>query len=476
MRTLFCILLYVLCSFCVKGQLLSGDWEGMMGPVHLNLYLSWQSDDKSYVVRMESPDQYELAIPVDSLVTTPDSIICIARKAHSVLRGRIDYNGKISGIVLQSGHTYPFFLYRQGSPAYAIYRPQHPLPPYPYREENILFTNTDTSITYSGTLTLPEKGDTFPAVLLISGSGPQDRNELIAGHKIFLVLADYLTRQGIAVLRVDDRGTAGTTGEYVMSSISNFADDAAAAVRYLKTRKEINPAQIGLIGHSEGAMVAPLVIIRTNSIAFLVMLAGPGVDGEDLAVQQLKMQLRSIGVSNNNISAYVPLFRTMLRTAMHNDSTGLYQLQARTFSEWRKQQLPSALTALRLDAPSQQALLLKSMSRGLFINPKRSLVQSDNPTALMQVKCPVLALNGSKDLQVSSKENLAGIQAALERGGNKAVTTCELPDLNHLFQHAQTGAFSEYANISETFSPETLKIISDWILQQTVQRFTTAAQ
>ena len=299
--------------------------------------------------------------------------------------------------------------------------------------------------------------------MLISGSGAQDRDESILGHRPFLVLADYLTRNGIAVLRVDDRGVGGSTGDVTKATSEDFAGDVLAGVEYLKNRKDINPEKIGLIGHSEGGIIAPLVASRSSDIAFIVLMAGSGINGEELLYTQGKLVLKAMGTSDTLIS-------------WHRD------FQEQMFSVV-KQKLDSAGSVQKLNEIIDKALIKltdeEKMALGLsdetahlqvttLLSPWfRFILTYDPQPVLLKVKCPVLAIIGEKDLQVAPKENLRAIEEALKTGGNKNYTVKLLPGLNHLFQTAETGSPAEYMLIEETISPLALETITQWVLRQT---------
>ncbi len=295
----------------------------------------------------------------------------------------------------------------------------------------------------------------FPAAILLSGSGPHDRDESLVGHRPFLVLADHLTRKGIAVLRFDKRGVGKSTGDYANATMEAFAADVEAALAYLKTRKEIDPKKVGLIGHSEGGMIAPLVAAHSGDVAWIVLLAGPGLKGEDTLLLQSELILKTAGVNDGQIA----------RTREFNKQT---------YALVRQEKDPATLQAKLSDLVQSSGMsaslppaALQSQVR-LMVSPWfRFFLDYDPLPALQKTMCPVLALNGEKDLQVSPKENLAKIQKALQVGGNKDFQTTELPGLNHLFQHCPTGSPTEYGGIQETMSPEALNAVSDWVLKHT---------
>ena len=328
-------------------------------------------------------------------------------------------------------------------------RPQEPEPPFPYEAEDVTFPNEADDVKLAGTLTLPDTADVYPAVVLITGSSPQDRDEALAGHRPFLVLADHLTRQGIAVLRYDDRGVAASTGDFAQATTEDFARDAEAAVAYLKTRPEIDADRIGLLGHSEGGLVAPMVATRSGGVAFLVLLASPGVTGEEILYEQGDLIGKAEGASASQVEANRTQ-RERLFAAIKQDTDS-----AQVASDVRRILKESGLPAEAVEAQAEWA------ASPWF----RYFLTYDPAPALEKVEVPVLALFGEKDLQVPAEANRAAVEAALEAGGNEAYAVEVLPSLNHLFQTSETGAPSEYAQIEETMAPVVLETIAAWIRQ-----------
>ena len=305
------------------------------------------------------------------------------------------------------------------------------------------------------------KLDHFTAVILVTGSGPQNRDEELLGHKPFFVLADYLTRKGIAVLRYDDRGIGESTGDFTKATSEDFADDALAAVEFLKARKDIN--KIGVAGHSEGGLIAPMVAVQSDDVDFIVLMAGTGIRGDSILMLQTELIMRASGTEEKLIKRDLNFFRK-----------GYNEL----LSDKDDEQLKQALTAIineayeslseaeKLEAGNKEMMVESQL--GMLLSPWfRYFVKYDPYPTLTKVKCPVLAINGEKDLQVPPKENLSAIEKALKEGGNKNYKIVEMPGLNHLFQKSETGSPTEYGKIEETFSEDAMKVISDWILTVT---------
>jgi pimeloyl-ACP methyl ester carboxylesterase len=376
----------------------------------------------------------------------------------------VTYEGELKtdsivGTFNQGTLSLPMTLKRTAAEIKPAVRPQEPKPPYPYRSEDITFENKSAGITLAGTLTMPETGGNFMAVILITGSGAQNRDEEVFGHKPFLVIADYLTRRGIAVLRYDDRGTAKSTGNIQTATTADFAVDVESAITYLKTRKEINPQKIGLMGHSEGGVIAPMVAARSNDVAFIVMLAGVGLRGETLLLMQNELIARVAGMSEDKIAKAKKLNALIYDKIVHaNETVTLNEL-----TDWmtgRKDDLAELIPeGMSIDD------FIKNSALQMTLPWTQYFLRYDPAPALEKVKCPVLAVNGEKDLQVSAKENLAAINAALQKGGNTKVTVKAYPGLNHLFQECTTGLPAEYSIIEQTFSPDVLKDLAEWMLK-----------
>ncbi len=321
-----------------------------------------------------------------------------------------------------------------------------------YISKDVTFENKKANVTLAGTLTIPDSKGTFPAVLLIPGSGPHDRDEAILGHKIFLVLADYLTRHGIAVLRVDKRGIGKSTGDYAATTTMDFASDALAGVNYLLTVKQVNHRKIGLIGHSEGGIIAPIVADESPNVAFVVLLGGPGVSGYKIILSQLAAIDRASGVSDSSVNAALAVEKKLLHIVMTEKDSAKAAGGLRRVLETELKQ-----TSGEADANISQLL-----------SPwYRSFLAYDPVPALRKLKCPVLAVWGSKDLQVPPAENMPAVEKALKSGRNKDFNVVEISGLNHLFQDAKTGSPLEYGSVKESISPRALEVITKWILKET---------
>jgi pimeloyl-ACP methyl ester carboxylesterase len=455
------LLLMLLPALGAAAGGIEGDWNGVLhsGPVELRLALHLtRAPDGSLTGTLDSLDQSAQGIPVSKVTEQERSVTLEIGAVKATYEGHVSADGaEIEGTFRQGGMSLPLTL-RRGLAA-ELARPQNPKKPYPYDEEEVAFDNAKAGVRLAGTLTLPRTAGLHPAVLLITGSGPQDRDEAIMGHRPFLVIADYLTRQGIAVLRVDDRGVGKSTGKFKDATTVDFAGDARAGVDFLKARKDIDAKRIGLIGHSEGAIIAPMLASQSPDIAFIVMLAGPGVTGKEVIVAQQYLINKAGGMPEDMARRYSEIERSVLDVAEHETDAGVAERKMRESID----KLLAGLTEDQRKAQSELVLQLEGQMKALTSAWFRAFLSYDPRPALEKVKAPVLAMNGELDLQVPPKQNLPAVGAALEAGGNPDYTLVKLPHLNHLFQTAQTGAPMEYAKIEETFAPVALAVIGEWI-------------
>ena len=395
-----------------------------------------------------------------------------ARLAFELKMSAAKYEGKLNkegtesvGTWAQRGVKIPLTFTKTEKPM-AVLRPQTPKPPYHYKVEDVTYRNERANVILAGTLTVPAGKGPFQAVILISGSGAQDRDETILQHKPFLVLADHLTRRGIAVLRVDDRGVGRSTGNVATSTSEDFASDVLAGIAFLKSRDDVDPKRIGLIGHSEGGLIAPMVASRSTDVAFISMLAGTGLPGDQIMYLQGRLIGKALGADEKELAKQREIQQRLFDIIKTESDT---EKAHKCLLETTKKMLSDLPEDERKQAKDMEALL-DSQVKGLDSPWFRFFLTFDPRPTLAKVRCPVLALNGEKDLQVPAKENLQEIRNALERGGNTRVTVKELPSLNHLFQTCKTGAVSEYGEIEETFAPVALQSISDWIIEQVKNR------
>ena len=412
---------------------------------------------------MDSPDQGAKDIPVEGAAFENNHLRLDAKSIGGVFEGDLKTDKhQLDGNWTQGGTTIPLVL-EKTEKIPELYRPQEPKPPYPYLEKEVTYENKKAGITLAGTLTLPKTGAPFPVVLLITGSGAEDRDETVFGHRPFLVLADYLTRCGIAVLRVDDRGVGKSTGTTAKATSQDFAGDVLAGVEYLKSLKEINPKKIGLLGHSEGGIIAPMVAVESPDVSFIVLMAGTGLTGEQILYLQTALIYKAEGISEEEIAKDRKLKEQIFSVIKQ-------EADSAAAAKKMRQLMTDAMA--QMDEKEKQALsyspdMVDMSIKQLLVPWFRYFLTFDPKPTLMKVKCPVLAINGDKDLQVPPKENLTAIEEALKSGGNKDYTIKLLPGLNHLFQKVETGSPMEYSKIEETISPDALDTIGNWIVEHT---------
>jgi fermentation-respiration switch protein FrsA (DUF1100 family) len=454
-KTVF-FLITILASFTMVGQEIIGQWNGVLKVpgAQLRVVFNISKTENGYNSTMDSPDQGAKGIPV-ATTSFENSVLKLEMPSLKVIyEGTLNKENLIVGNFAQGGQSFALNMSREIIEKKEVIRPQEPQKPYPYYTEEVTFENKTDKNVLAGTLSLPQKEGHFPAVILITGSGAQNRDEELLGHKPFLVLADYLTKKGIAVLRFDDRGVAKSTGDFKTATTMDFAKDVQAGVDYLRTRKEIDKSKIGLMGHSEGGVIAPIVAGNSKDVDFIVLLAGTGIRGDKLMLLQKEKIERQMGVPENEIQKGQEIFKGAYEIILKSDATdanlktqinSYFKLQ---FGDKMNEGQLSGLTA-QITSPWMIYFL-----------------KFDPSTALEKVKCPVLAINGDKDLQVPAEANIDAIKRTLAKEGNKKVTTKVLPNLNHLFQECKTGSPDEYATIEQTFSPIALEEISKWILLQ----------
>lgn len=463
-----CFLMAVLFS-CVSANAeqndLVGMWKGSLqiGPTELRLMIEIEAEDGKLTGTMDSVDQGAKDIPISEIKVDGANITFTLELIGGVYEAKLDEaKEKLDGTWKQSGVSLPLVMERT-TEEIALNRPQVPKPPFPYLEEEVVFDNPTAQIKLAGTLTKPKGDGPFPAVVLVSGSGPQDRDESLMGHQPFLVLADDLTRRGIAVLRFDDRGVGKSTGDFASATTVDFKNDALAAVEYLKSRPEINARKIGICGHSEGGLVAPLAAVESPDVAFIVLMAGPGVPGDEILYRQGALILEAMQADAAAIERTGKLQRTLFTI-----------LKSETDPDATKAKLQAAITEFKTQLSEQEQKLLES--QGAMAETQMNMISTpwfrwflahDPRPTLTQVQCPVLAITGEKDLQVDPEQNLPEIEKALTSGKNSNFVIKELPGLNHLFQTCTTGSVTEYGQIEETISPVAMEEIGKWIVEQT---------
>lgn len=461
MKKILYILTFLL-TCGMQAQDITGKWNGLLKFPGGQLRLSVNIDKtgSGYTATMDSPDQGATGIPVKTIFYENNIL------AFSIPEAKIDYRGTlenttIKGTFTQNSTPFPLEFGRGEVEVAKVNRPQEPVKPYPYHEEEVTFKNEKAGITLAGTLTLPKKQGSFPAVILISGSGPQNRDEEVMDHKPFLVLADHLTRQGIAVLRYDDRGIGASQGDFAGATSADFASDAEAAFNYLKTRSEINKKKIGFAGHSEGGTIAPMVAAGHDDVAFVVLMAGTALPGDEVLMLQNYLIGKAAGMPEEELTKLANINRKVYDIIKQENNQDALREKLREVINREMKPL-----FISNGIPQDQVNQYIDSQITEMTTPWFTYIIRYNPgPALEKVKCPILAINGEKDLQVAPAANLDAVKRAAQKSGNKKVTVKQMPGLNHLFQECTTGAVEEYAVIEQTMSPAALNEISGWIIK-----------
>ena len=432
----------------------AGTWQDTLevGPQRLRLVFHIEQQGDSLTATMDSPDQGATGVPVQRVRVTGDSLHLGLPQIAGRFDGAIGADGEtIDGAWTQGGRSFPLTLTRTdaATASAAPPRPQHPQPPYPYDTTTVRVRNEAAGLTLAGTLTLPEGEGPHPAVVLVSGSGPQDRNAEVAGHKLFHVVADALTRRGIATLRYDERGVGASTGSFDGATTADFAQDVEVLVNALAAREDIDATRLGIYGHSEGGLVAPMVATQSDQVDFLVLLAPPGVPGRDLITEQAVRIAEASGAQGARLDSTRAMQSRLLgAVAEAPDSAAAAEAVHRLLEE-------RGASGTQLQAQVEQ------LTSAWF----RSLLTYDPLPALQKVDIPTLVLFGEHDLQVPPKQNRPPIEAALQAGTRSDVSVRTVSGVNHLFQPAETGLPTQYRSIETTMAPDVLTMIGDWIVE-----------
>lgn len=440
---------------------LSGDWSGQLitpgGDLPIVFHIS--REGKRYEATMDSPDQGEQAfgIPVDTVEVKGNDVTIRVSAIGGIYTARyVKQDDLLDGRWEQNHFNFELDL-RRNQLAESRKRPQEPKPPFPYASRDVTFVNDVDKDTLAGTLTYPNGDGPWPAVILISGSGPQDRNEQIAGHKPFLVISDHFTRNGYAVLRYDDRGFGQSTGDFANADSRDFARDVVAAVKFMRAQPEIDPKRIGLLGHSEGGIIAPMVAYADTNIAFIILMAGPAVSGEHILYQQNEAIYRMMGIGDSAIAFNQRAQQKFYKVILDSDTGDCV--------ERLMEVAYNVLDSAPKDISKELNYSEKAFEAGLpqLCDPWwRFFIRYDPGPQLRFVDCPILALFGGRDLQVPVDPNAFMMELYIARDGGKNEVKV-FPDVNHLFQRAKTGAIDEYGRLEETISPEVLEYMTEWL-------------
>lgn len=464
-RLFFSLFFFLCCSPALFAQSLSGHWEGALSfsGNQLQLVLNIEEQKGELKASLDSPDQGAYDIKVDSIWQKKDSLYISLNKIGAAYKAKYNKEEqKLQGEWQQQGQRLPLEMQR-ATGTNSSQRPQMPEEPFPYHSEEVRFENKEAGIKLAGTFTRPKEKGQHPAVVLISGSGPQDRDETIMGHKPFLVLADYLTRQGLAVLRYDDRGFGQSQGNFTAATTQDFASDAAAAVDYLQYRPDVQANQIGLLGHSEGGIIAPLVAQEGKPVAFLVLLAAPVLPGNDLLMLQAKEIMKQQGASGKELQSFLDTQEAILEVVRTEPDK---EKAAQELRSLLNKAYPAYDTLSVEGAKKNREAQLGGQINQLLSPWFRHYVTYDPAEAFKKLDQPTLALYGSKDLQVPAEPNAEALRQIKNKHNKDNIELKVLEGLNHLFQPADTGLPQEYKQISTTISPEVLQLILEWTQSQ----------
>ena len=454
------------CSSGSKGneniKPLLGRWEGFLQFPNKNFLLVADislDKENNIKVKLSSPQQKAFSVLVDSLEFNKSKISFKVSNVKAAYEGefKID-SSEIVGTWRQEKFNVPLIFYREGELG-RLNRPQYPFRPYSYNSDSVTFKNKRDNVVLGGTFTYPKSDGLFPTILLINGMGPQDRDESMYGHKPFLIISDYLTKKGFAVLRVDDRGTGLSTGDFDHSTTMDFANDAQSAINYLKTKDNVDTSKIGIIGFNEGGLIAAMLSVKSDDIKYIVLLATPGIPGREILLDQTTIMQKKLGIPEEEITKDLRLNTSIFNTIEHENDTSLVRKKLKKIYK-------SFIASLGEKYAFSKKYNVRNIDKQINFMTKpwfRFYLTYDPAKTFEKVKCPLLILYGEKDLQIEPEKNNAAIEKALQKGGNQSFKSMILPDLNHLFQECKTGSPSEYPEIKQTFSPKAMQIIADWI-------------
>lgn len=441
----------LLSTYCF-AQTFQGSWQGNIKIPNASLKVVFHVtiDNNTWQATMDSPNQGAFGIPIQSVVVKNDSIFIkdarMLMQYTGVLKG-----DEISGKFIQGSFSTELNLEKETSSISAPNRPQTPKAPYPYKSEEIVIENVAEKISLSGTLTLPNNVKSPTLVILISGSGPQDRDETIFNHKPFAVIADYLTKNGYAVFRFDDRGTAKSTGNFLEATSFNFASDVDAIVNNMASRRDINAKKIGLLGHSEGGLIAGIVAANNPKVKFIISMAGPGVNGQDILLEQTYLIGKGANLTSQQLEQNKQINTALYQIILNENWNDFNESAIKVITKYKE--LDTSAATANTDDLIQKIVPknIKWFKTFLEINPS---------FYYNKLKIPVLAINGENDIQVSFSQNLPALQATFK---NKKSKTISYPHLNHLFQTSRTQTIAEYNEIEETIAPIVLADIITWL-------------
>ncbi len=462
----------ILCSNAVYAQNdPSGIWEGKLNVGTLSLRIVFHIDKidaNNYKATMDSPDQGAKGIPCSSVILNNDSLIIESKFAGAIFKSQFVNKESLKGVFIQRGSNLPLDL-KHVLKETELNRPQTPKPPFNYNVDSVEYDNADKTVHLAATLTYPKTKGPFAVAVMITGSGLQDRDETIFEHKPFAVIADYLTKNGIAILRVDDRTKGKSKGDVVHATSADYANDAMTSIQYLLTRNEINKKKIGVIGHSEGGFISPMIYTKWPQLSFIISLAGTGVSGTEILLKQQTDVLKPL-VSNAAYESFYSLTKQTLQTIHDNENDSvILDKSKKIFADWKAGLKDSISIQLNVNMATPEMYANRQVKPELQAWLKY-FITTEPDQFWCKVKCPVLALNGEKDIQVYAEQNTTAIAASLKKAGNKNVTVKIFPGLNHLFQHCTKCTVNEYGELEETFSIAALETMNNWLQQNVVKK------
>lgn len=460
---LFTALALTLTSFAQSEY--TGNWQGVL-KAGQDIPVIFHIDGDSKSATLDVPTQGAKKIPCSKVFFNGDKMSMFVDMINVNIEGTKVNDSTIDAKWMQNGATVPVKLTKSTKPIETPEKPQTPRPPFAYNSENVIYHNNDKSMQYGATITYPKDDKRHPAVVLITGSGAQNRDEQIGNHKPFMVIADHLTKKGYIVLRVDDRGVDETSKGPEGATSADFAKDVIAGIDYLKTRKEVDQNKIGLLGHSEGGMIAPMVAqMRPNDVSFVILNAGPGVKGIDLMITQNKAFLMSMGLVDSVVDRYCVLYKELMSiVSTAKDTTTAGPKVRAAIDNWvSTTDKGVVLMTTGINSDAERNKVAKQFTE-LAAQPWfKYFIQYDPAPALQDLSIPVLALFGEKDIQVVPEPNSQGMENALNKSKSKDHEVIVVPEVNHLFQECTKCTVQEYSSLEQTISPDVLNTISDWM-------------
>jgi len=464
---LFLLIAFLSISVYASAQPgVKGDWEGKLNAGAVSLRIVFHIEDAGTGTlsgKMDSPDQGVKGIKCAKVSIAGDSVFIEVTKMAG-FAGKIVDATHLNGTWSQGPNALPLAL-EKGAKHTELNRPQTPKPPFDYISEDVVYQNAAKTQDFGATITIPKGAGPFPAVLLITGSGLENRDEELFGHKPFAVIADFLTKRGYIVLRVDDRSKGQSTGDVKNATTADFAKDVNISFDYLKSRKEVDTKKMGLLGHSEGGLIGPMLASERKDVDFIIMMAGPGGKVAELMVAQNDAVMESMGADKEDVKKYSPLYSQLLQISIKaKDKEEAIAEMTKAVDKWKAKNTAEVVanTSGIHDEASEKGFVAD------FANSSTSpwfkyFLGCDASPYLKKLSCKVLAINGSKDVQVVAGPNLAGIKASLAISKSKVYEVKELPGLNHLFQTCTKCSVAEYGDLEETISPLALQTMGDWL-------------